>query len=852
MRKFLPFWVVLLGTTGSAVAQCSTGFTSASLNWDALDYLAASGYSANQYFAFGKNRLNVQYTTTSPNVVSTAGENAAHTGESGSYGSGEDVQFTGNGTITLTFSQEVTGLKFSLYDIDKKQRVQLGARNAAGTSLPIDITTLGASILTLTGDGGTAPAVADNTGSGANAGTSVGTASTNASINVDIAGPVKTVTITVSNTGTVNGGPDAEDGSYWLSDLFACSPGAFPLNYHQVSRPLAGQPGYVLESINNSVYYVDPATGNAKLLFTDGATSAIITSMAYDPYNHAVYYVYGLVNNGASPASSNKSLMKYDLNTGMVTTLVQDITTLGIPTYDQGVENGGACFYDGAWYIGIEGGTDRIGGRPGTTGKESVVWRLDLNSSGVPVSATQVFGVSGDTNDWGDFTIHNGTLYNFNGDPVAAAYNHYDLQTGTNQTVPSVGTAPSQCAVGWDGTIYWLDSTVATYNRDGSLGAQKKVVSTPGIGNWSNYGRPLFTDGGEAFRPPYDFGDAPDSYDPDPLAPAMHELSANLRLGPVADWEWAKTPSSNATADGTDEDGLTFVRIYVNGANYQTDLRVYNNTGSNATVCAWLDHNTNGVFDAGEGVSYTVPSSTSTQAVQLFWNAPTSLLTDYSNTYLRVRITSAAYGMTVANPTGFYLDGEVEDYYVVVSSTPLSVKLTDFSARKEGEEKVSLTWTVSDEEPNTRYEVQKSGDGKSWAPLYTVRAGAKRQEAQYGVEDGAPFTGTTYYRLKITAEGEAALFSDIKKVVLSSLMQLGIVPNPASSQATFVVHSVSRTTARLRVVDVGGRVAWEKDYRLEKGANQFAVPLSGLPRGVYQAEWLVGPERYTRALLVRD
>jgi hypothetical protein len=811
------------------LAQCPAGYTAASVNWDALDYLPTSAYSnaianaasPNQYFAFGKNRLNITYTgCTSP------GENGTHTGETGSYGVGEDVQYTGNGTITLTFTDEVANLKFSLYDIDKSQTVQLSAGNTANVQQNITVTTLGTSILTVSGTATNPVVTASNT--------VVNEASVTASFNVDIAGPVKTITLAVSNTGTANGATP-EDGSYWLSDISACSPSAaFPASYYQVSRPFTGQPAYVLESINNSVYYVDPATGNAKLLFTDGATSSIITSMGYDPFNHVVYYVYGLVNNGASAASADRSLHKYDLNTGVATTLVNDINTLGIPTFSQGVENGGACFYDGAWYIGIEGGTDRSGGNPhSTTGFESIIWRLDFNSSGVPATATQVFGVNGDTNDWGDFVINDGTLYNFNADPAAPGYNHFNLQTGVNQAVPYVGTVPSQCGVGWDGSIYWLDSAIAKYNLDGTIGTKKNITSTPAIPNWSSYGKPLFTDGGGAFRPPFDFGDAPASYDPDPLAPAMHELSGNLKLGAASDWEWDKTSSVNANADGSDEDGLPYVKIFSSGTNYQTDLRVYNNTGANATVCAWVDFNGNGVFDPSEGISQTVASSTSTQDISLFWNSPPSNLANNSYTYLRVRITSASNGMTTANPTGYFNNGEVEDYYVVVSNTPLDVKLTQFAATKVSEQKVALQWKVGDEQAGTLYEVQRSSDGSNWQTVHQRSAATNASSASYTYVDEAPFKPISYYRLKYTGAANKVQYSQAERLQFTLGQAVNLYPNPVND-VLFIGLGLSQSDKfEIKLRDLQGRRVHSETRLINAGSGPIKVDMKSLQPQVY-------------------
>lgn len=842
MRKLLPSLVACLCTALSASSQCST----ASLNWDALDFIPTTGYSnatataiaQNQYFAFGKNRLNIAYTGST-----SIGENATHTGSGSTYGTGEDVQFTGNGTITLTFTSAVTNLKFSVYDIDKGQSIAFAAANG-GSATPVTLAKASATSSDISISGST---VTSNTG---NQSESANTTS----VNVDVAGPVTSVILTITNSNTRNGG--SADSDFWLSDMEACVSGNFPSSYYQVSRPYTGMPGYILVAANKGVYQVDPATGRAKLIFTDGATSGTINSLAYDPYNKIAYYTWSLTNNGSASAS-DRTLRKYDFNTGVATIVEMDVNNIGIPTYDQGVESGAAAFYDGALYLGIEGGADNSAGGPKVnTFKESTIWRIDFNNTGVPTTITQAYSTNGDTHDWSDFSINNGMLYDFNGDAGGEHYQHVNLQTGASVFVNDVGVTPKQSGVSWDGKVYWVSTSIGEYDLNGGVGTRINVVGTPAIANWGSTGAPSFGDAAEAFRPKADFGDAPNSYDRydiDTLSPALHETSSNLRLGASLDDEWHKPTitSSNATEDGGDEDGLAYVRIFVNGANYQTDLSVYNNTGTNATVCAWVDFNNDGQFQSTEGITQTVPTSTTTQNISLLWNSPVSSLPNNSYTYLRIRITSAANAMTVASPTGYFADGEVEDYYVFVSNTPLAVKLSDFTAKKVGEDKVSLAWTVADEEPNTKYELQKSSDSQSWSSIYNSSAHSKNAKVTYESQDGAPFIGTNYYRLKITKPDGSVIYSPVKKIVFEKQLLVHVTPNPASSTAVLSIQLEQRAAARLRILDINGRAVYVRSFVADQGMNNFTLPVHQLPDGVYQAEVWVDNRHYTKQLLVR-
>lgn len=863
MRKLLPLVVAFAMSITGAYGQCPSGYNAAALNWDALEYFPTGGYtgyplsgtmSPNQSFAFGKNRLTITYTG-----CTSAGENGTHTGSTGSYGSGDDVQFKNDGTVTLTFASEVTNLKFSIYDVDLRQKLQISASNAANVQQNITITTLGTTILTPTGNGGTSPMVADNTvsGTGGNVsqGTVVAASSLNASINVEIAGPVKTITLTTSNTGYDTGGNAAtqEDGSFWLSDLSACinnNVGNFPTNYYEVSKPFTGMPSYVLVAINNSMYQVDPATGKAKLVFTDGANSGTINSLAYDPYNKIAYFCWSLTNSGSTTASS-KVLRKYDFTTGNATSVANDVNDIGIPTFNQGTESGAAAFYDGALYLGIEGGKDDGNGgkRTENVNRESIVWRLDFNAVGNP-TVTQAYSVDGDKHDFGDFSINNGMLYDFNGDATYHNYQHFNLQTGAHQIIDDV-TAPKQSAVGWDGTIYWVSNTIATYNMTNSIGAQKTITSTPALPNWTGSTAPSFGDAAEAFRPAVDFGDAPIEYDPDPMAPALHEKVDNLRLGATTDVEWTKpNPGTEANMDGSDEDGLAYATIMNQGGNYQTNVSVFNNTGTNATLIAWLDIDGDKVFEPSEAQVATVTPGTTSKSVSLFWPNTVTDLPNNSYTYIRIRLTTSTT-MTTSTPSGYAPDGEVEDWRVLVTTSPLDVRLTGFEAKKAANNKVSLTWSVADEEQGTRYEIEKGDDGQKWSGIYSSSAQVKRAKAAYESADVTPFSGTNYYRLKITNADGSITYSAIKKVVFESPVVVQITPNPAAANARLTVLSGQRASAHLRVVDMSGRVVYERAVVVEEGVNGYTLPVQQLTAGVYQTEVWIDSKRYTQQLIVR-
>lgn len=853
-----PFFRILCSVLFSmlflrAGAQCAADKNQATLNWDYLDYFRYTGsYSTGyltslaqaqtQHFAFGTQRLTITNNYTAANII---GDTAIHTGEAGSFANGADIQFEGNGTITLSFEQEVENLRFSLYDIDLSQTVRFSAVNAVNAAVNVSLATVPvttitplASILTIANNN-TATAYAQ-----ASAITTALTSYTG-TVNVTVTGLVKSITLTIVNSQTA-------DDSFWISDISACTVGSFPLNYYAVSRPFTGQPGYVLHAYDESIFATNPENGATKLLFTDAAGLGNINSMAYDPYGRILYYVYSLTSTGNA-----RVLKKYDFNTKTLSTIIPDINSLGIPTATSGAESGAAAFYNGCLYLGIETSNSTR-----NTYREAVIWRIDFNAFNVPYRASQVFAVTIDgtrlMHDWSDFGINDGILYDFDGALTGTTLEndiyHYNMMTGvTSNWHNPAGFTPGQVAVDWKGTMYNMHASgtavkpyIAAYNADGTVGTRYNIPYT----TFGYSSVPSLGDAAEAFRPNADFGDAPASYDPDPWSPALHEVTSNLKLGAVTDDEWNKTSSIDANADGSDEDGVVTVNIFKSSTGaYQLYVNVVNNTGAAATVAAWLDFNRDGIFQEAEGISKLVNSAASTQSVALGWTNITADLPAYVYTYLRVRITSAVNGMSTSTPTGYFPNGEVEDYYVLINQTPLETQLTDFTARKSGEH-ADMQWRTTDEKEETLYQLERSSDGRSWTVINRQQATADNNTNTYYFTDLNP-AATSFYRLMYRTPDGMDKYSSIHKIVFTQQEPVRLFPNPAFGEVTLQLWSVGRDMASVQIIDVSGNTVYARPVTLETGTNTLKLPLQQLAAGVYTVRCTATKNQYAEKLVVR-
>ena len=871
MYKCLPFilfWTLILSAVDSEVlAQCPGGYTQAQTNWDNLDYyynsgvnIAPYGYGGGNYvtnameqtqrFAIGPNSFTI--VTSAAGIVK--GDNGTHTGDIAGY-TGNDAQYTptANGqTIIITFATPVRNASFALYDIDLNAVINVTAADAAATPLVVTATPQAPTILTIIGAvgktltaNGTALPNTDNRGTATI--TVAGTALT----------PVKTITITCTTIGT--------DPVFWLSDINACVTGSFPTNWHQgfnnqpFTGPTQNQPDYfIVTPDNNSAYYMDAATAKCWYQFTD-ASKTYMNSFAYDPDHKYLYYI----SENVALNSANKTLKRYDFNTETSSVVLADISaTLGIATFNSGVESASAAFYNGQLYIGFEGG-QFSSGNP----RESMIWRVDLDASQNPVYACQVlstpsYDLSGNIiHDWADILVKDGNVISYNSAKNGAnytnsSYTHFNMMTGaaTRYNNPSPGQKYSgQAGMNWAGNMYMIYDSLWQYNNGViSNKIRMTVIAVPGDPAppaWSgNAG-----DGSDPFRPKCDFGDAPASYDPNPISPAVHERSELIRLGATWDKEWLKR---GLTGTEDVDDGLSFVPLMPSGSNasYLAQVSVFNNNGANATLCAWLDYNGNGVFDASEGITpITVPNNASPQTFNLFWPSYSTPLVNGQSTYLRIRITSASAGMTTSHATGYFTNGEVEDYKVMVDNFPLSITNFSFDAMLVNNKYGKLSWSVNESNNFGGYEIEKSNDSRNWETAGPVFSNGQSGQKNYEFIDTFPYNGTTYYRIKFIGASGSNKYSEIKTIKKVNLAEIvTIKPNPVTTVADIGIITTEKTTVEILISTVSGKNIFTQKYSVNAGENIISIPVKNeWTAGMYLVRIVMNNEIADKKLMIK-
>lgn len=180
-------------------------------------------------------------------------------------------------------------------------------------------------------------------------------------------------------------------------------------------------------------------------------------------------------------------------------------------------------------------------------------------------------------------------------------------------------------------------------------------------------------------------------------------------------------------------------------------------------------------------------------------------------------------------------------------NSPLPVRLTEFSARKQGS-KVALSWTTGQEINTKEFWVERSADGVRFEKLATVAAGGNRSTAAtYGALDAQPLSGTGYYRLRtVDLDGKSEL-SRVVKLNFGKAFTASLSPNPAAGRLLTVNLAGTDGKVTMQLLTAAGKVV--KTATLLNGAN--TVSLDGLAKGMYLVRLTSAGESTVEKLMIQ-
>jgi len=159
---------------------------------------------------------------------------------------------------------------------------------------------------------------------------------------------------------------------------------------------------------------------------------------------------------------------------------------------------------------------------------------------------------------------------------------------------------------------------------------------------------------------------------------------------------------------------------------------------------------------------------------------------------------------------------------------PLAIKLQNIAAENVGNRN-RVTWVSAEEMKGDRFELERSADGRSFAPLATIPA--KGKASTYAYWDETPISGMNHYRLKMVDANGNFEYSKIVTAFMKGGGQFMVqaFPNPVADQLTVQSFGTSSTKATVTITDATGKVV----KVLSMDQNIVVVDMKGLANGLY-------------------
>lgn len=242
--------------------------------------------------------------------------------------------------------------------------------------------------------------------------------------------------------------------------------------------------------------------------------------------------------------------------------------------------------------------------------------------------------------------------------------------------------------------------------------------------------------------------------------------------------------------------------------------------GSNPPVLQGSDADdmpTTGVLTSKAVKITTIPTNT-----QLYYNGVLvtagQLISSFNPSLLQIKITSATLGSTSTSFTYAYVDlaGKADPSpatYSIAWSKPLPARLV-FSATKNSNS-VKLVWEVSFEENVALYQLERSADGISYAPINTQTRDGR---TQYTVTDLHPLTGINFYRVRIMDVDGKITYSDIKTAVMGKDESFLMYPNPVRAGGTVTLQlpeSWKGTIVNIELYSITGQLVSKQQTQFQ-------------------------------------
>ncbi len=326
------------------------------------------------------------------------------------------------------------------------------------------------------------------------------------------------------------------------------------------------------------------------------------------------------------------------------------------------------------------------------------------------------------------------------------------------------------------------------------------------------------------------------------IAPGSGSTAANA-WGAVGYNDGVASASQNAdTAIARGNYVVFSVKANVGYSLSLSEIAAYNirRSGTGPAVTQW-QYSLDSINFTDIGASFTLPTTTasgnSRSAIDL--TGISALQNVPSTTPVIFRV--LAWGATQDAGTWYFNAGPLNQNLTIngtVNNTPLPLDLLSFSGKRE--EKVNrMEWVTAREKNVSRFELERSADGRIFGKIATIKAAGNDNAAEnhYRYSDNSD-RPVAYYRLKMIDADDRADYSNI--VVLHSDVwsaNVNVYPNPVEN----MLFMEGADAATYYITDAAGRTVAASAV----SGKKTQIDVAGLPQGIYFLVVLSGDKKET-------
>ena len=211
-----------------------------------------------------------------------------------------------------------------------------------------------------------------------------------------------------------------------------------------------------------------------------------------------------------------------------------------------------------------------------------------------------------------------------------------------------------------------------------------------------------------------------------------------------------------------------------------------------------------------------------------FWS---DLVTGGDTNQIRAAV-SAGDSIHVNDLGHNYLFIRVRDRQIFPSNGPLPIELTDFTVRLKNNTAI-VDWRADMEEPNSYYEIQRSG-GSVFTTLYKQTVLGRGAPISYSWTDQFPLDGQSFYRLKITEpskESYSKTISILNKTADVDIRKLYNNSATALLNADIGIRKSQYTT--IRIISAAGTLVQKQSIYITAPLSRIVLSTGTLSAGQY-------------------